>query len=463
MGIFELQGKLNIDKNKKTIIFVDKGDQELYTNTYGTARFIKEKLKNQYNIITIGSSCGLKDNYYNFNGGFSDILLRKKEGPENYLELNKKTIDEQLHEDFKDLPVAEHIVLGTDFGYRLPSTGYCSPKFNKELCELKHEYFDYVGDDKDFISDIEEVNKGIIERVSPIAFSTKVSYYFNYMIEIIHKSGRLRKDVIGFVIDPAFISVFFKDKGIPIKMCYFEEDKRGTRDFTKFDIAQFQHLLYDEEFSAGGLDEWDMDDEDEDLEKTHNMFFAGTIFHETGFRATVWPTFLKDVQSDKCSYYIPLVKNNFTKSTKKHTDYLEENRKEFLDEVTLHDNYKPGITSLDLYKQIGKFKYSIVFRCVSHYDSLNFKPVFYTSKNILPFIDENYDPNFLQIPEHIQKKLIVSNSKDIDDRIKYFNDNESEREEILKELRELFRIDRYINQKDDIIYSEINKIIEYKG
>jgi hypothetical protein len=451
--IFELQGKLILDPKKKTIVFVDKGDQSEYTNTYGAARYIKDKLKDTYNVITIGTSCGLEDNYYAFNGAFSDGLWRKKDNP-NAHEDNSRLVHESFQRAFKDLKSVDNIILGTDFGFRLPSRPYFPKSINEDLHELKHEYFDYVGDDQVIIDQINEYNQkfgeDIFMEISPLAFSTKVSAYFNYLILFMHKEKILKKNVIAFIIDPAFSSFIFSSNNIPLKLCYFEDDKRGTRDFMKFPISQFQHLLYDPKF----IDDWD-----EPSKKTHNMFFGGTIFHDTGFRSTVWPTFLKDIKSPKCSYFIPMVRNNFTKSNKRHTDYLEENQSELLEQVTNHKNYKPGVTSLDLYKQMEKFKYGIVFRCVSTFDSLNFKPVLYVSKDILPFLDEKYDPSFLQIPEHIQKELLVRNSKDIDDRIKYFNDNDQHRLEILAELRKLFKIDEFLKNENDIISTEINKLL----
>jgi len=459
MEIFELQGQLQIDPCKKTLLFVDKGKQDEYTNTYGTARYIKEKIKDQYNIITIGTSCGLTDNYYEFKSGW-DKLLRKSDA-ENYRDINKVEIHKSLEASFNGLPDIDNIILGTDFGYRLPLTAYCNTSLNKELNELKHEYFDYVGTDEKTLHDIEITDKYLVDEwdrlVSPIAFSTKTAHFMNYFIKYLNDNNKLKGSVISFIIDPAFPSFYYKQNNIPLKAYYFEADKRGTRDFLKFPIAQFQHLLYDKKFNNNSLDDWGIEEE---VQKTHNLFFAGTLFHDTGFRSTVWPTFLKDVKANKSTYFVPLVRNNFTKKTKKHEDYLSKNRSEIVDEVTSHQNFKEGIPPLELYKQIAKYKYGIVFRCVSHYDSLNFKPVFYVSENILPLLDEQYDPSFLQIPKRIQKHLVVHNSAEIDERIEFFNSNPEKRNEILAELRELFKIDQFINNENDIINHEITNILE---
>jgi hypothetical protein len=78
---------------------------------------------------------------------------------------------------------------------------------------------------------------------------------------------------------------------------------------------------------------------------------------------------------------------------------------------------------------------------------------------VLPLIDPQYDPTFLQIPEHIQEKLIVHNSQDIDRLIKYFNENDEERVLILRELRDLFHIDDYINNPNIMANEQIKKII----
>ena len=79
--------------------------------------------------------------------------------------------------------------------------------------------------------------------------------------------------------------------------------------------------------------------------------------------------------------------------------------------------------------------------------------------NILPFLDVGYDPEFLQIPEEIQKHITVENSDDINNKIKFFNDNPDQRENVLLMLRELFNIDEWENNTEDMINKQIKKIL----
>lgn len=72
--IFELQGELTLDPKKKTIAFMDKGAKEGYSHIYGAARVIKEKLRDQFNIITIGFGCGLTNNYYEIKRQITRLL-----------------------------------------------------------------------------------------------------------------------------------------------------------------------------------------------------------------------------------------------------------------------------------------------------------------------------------------------------------------------------------------------------
>lgn len=102
--IFKLQGELILDKNKPTIAFVDKGDINGFTHIYGAARVIKEKLKDQYNIIEIGAGCKTTNNYYELKRDVTDSFLRKVDDPEHYIKRNSDKLEQSFIESFKDLP-----------------------------------------------------------------------------------------------------------------------------------------------------------------------------------------------------------------------------------------------------------------------------------------------------------------------------------------------------------------------
>ena len=461
--IFELQGELILDKNKQTVIFMDKGDQTSYTHIYGAARVIKEAIKDRFNVITIGSGCGLVDNYYEIKRNLTKDLLRKTDGLD-YREKNKVTLDKWLTESFKDLPKIDYIVLGTDDFFRLPLTAYASAKTHRYLSELENEFFDYVGSDDKVIRDIDLINDNVVldydRLVSPFAFSTQDYNLFMRAIEFINRTGYLRGKVIGFSIDPAIYTPFFDKHNIKSTFFYFAEDKRGTRNFEQLDIAQLQHIIYDNKFKPKGLDDWD-----EPLtEKTHNMFFAGTIFQDKGSRKFIWDEFLNAVKTEKCSYYIPLRRNGINKARggkaerqelllKENTDFID-----LYESVYSHEHFKGSLLPHELNEKTQRYKYGMVFRCVSINDSLNFRPVLYTYRNILPLLDYQYDPAYLQIPKEIQDKLVVKSAEDIEERIDFYNKNDDERLNVLNELRVHLKIDDYINKPDEMIQKQIDKI-----
>lgn len=461
--IFELRGKLIIDDSKKTVIFMDKGDQSAYTHIYGAARVIKEHIKDKFNIITIGSGCGLTDNYYEINRKPTAKLLRKVAGPD-YREKNKVTLDEWLTESFKDLPQIDHIVLGTDDFFRLPLTAYASRKTHAYLSDLENEFFDYVGSDEQVLKDIDEVNDMVIKYydkyVSPFAFSTQDYNLFTRTIEFINRSGKLNGKVIGFSIDPAIYTPYFDKHNVKSTFFYFADDKRGTRNFNQLDIAQLQHIVYDNKFKPVGLDDWD----EPLVEKSHNMFFAGTIFQDKGSRRFIWDEFLNGVKSQKCSYYIPLRRNGINKSHGGKAEYQESLLKEnenFIDlyeSVKNHAHFKGSLLPHELNEKTQRYKYGMVFRCVSINDSLNFRPVLYTYRDILPLLDHQYDPACLQIPAEIQSKLIVRCAEDIEKRINFYNEHDDERINVLNDLKKHLRINEYIENSDEMIQMQIDKI-----
>ena len=461
--LFELQGELILDKNKKTVVFMDKGDQNEYTHIYGAARVIKDRIKDQYNIITIGTGCGLTNNYYEVKRNETKVLLRKSDALD-YKEKNKVVLDEWLKESFKDLPQIDYIILGTDDFFRLPLTAYASRKTHRYLSELENEFFDYVGSNKQVLKDIDDINTYVVKDydrlVSPFAFSTQDYNLFMRCIEYINRVGKLKGKVIGFSIDPAIYTPYFDKHNIPSTFFYFADDTRGTRNFKQLDIAQLQHIIYDNQFKPSNLDDWD----EPLIEKTHNMFFAGTIFQDKGHRRFIWKEFLKDVKAEDCSYYIPLRRNGINKANNGKADRQEELLKvneDFVDlyeDVLQHEHFKGSLLPHELNERTQRYKYGMVFRCVSINDSLNFRPVLYAYRDILPLLDHQYDPAFLQIPKEIQDKLVVRSAEDIEERINYFNEHDDERLQLLEDLKNLFHIYDYINNPETMIQKQIDKI-----
>lgn len=439
MQIFEQIGNLKIDPKKKTVAFFDKGDLNEYTHIYGTARVIKKIIENDYNIITFGMGCGLKENYFEFKRQYSDDLLRKAQD-EKYLQKNLSKITQAFKTDFKNVPNIDFFILGTDDPFRIPLTSYCSKKYDEDLCNMQNEFFDYVGDYQEKIDKIEDLNKTIINdwfrKISPIAFSTKDNSIPPMAIKYLFDTNRIGK-VIAFAIDPAIYEPFYRLNNIPIDLYYFAYDNRGTRKYKEFPIAQFQHLIYDKWFKKDFFN----------IKKTKNVFFAGSLFQEKGNRLKIWEEFLKDFKDKDSAYYIPLRKNGGIlkkgKESSRQIELVQERFNKLYSEVINHPCYVPASGPGDKTSIVKDYAYGMIFRCVSEYDSLNFRPVLYTAMGILPLLDPLYDPEYLQIPEEIQRHLVVRNADDIKQKVELLNRDESIRAGLINQLREHFEIDKF--------------------
>jgi hypothetical protein len=178
----------------------------------------------------------------------------------------------------------------------------------------------------------------------------------------------------------------------------------------------------------------------------------------------MWDDFLKNIKSDKSSFYIPLRRNGIIKDKGAKAENFEaalkenEDFKELYQEVSTHPLYKGSLPPTELNEKIKRYKYGVVFRCVSINDSLNFKPVLYAYNDIVPILDFRYDPEYLQIPKEIQDKLVVHSGADIDAKIDFYNKNDDKRVQVLHELKELFRINKYIHTPEQMVQESILKI-----
>ncbi|MNN48318.1 hypothetical protein D3C81_1627900 [compost metagenome] len=62
---------------------------------------------------------------------------------------------------------------------------------------------------------------------------------------------------------------------------------------------------------------------------------------------------------------------------------------------------------------------------------------------MIPFVDVDYDPDNLQIPEKFKNKLLVSSTTDIINKIEYFENNLEEAKQLLSELKEHYMNPEY--------------------
>ena len=458
----------NIDKNKPSILFVTgSSNADKYTHIYGSQQYIRDMLSEQYNIVYLTTG-GDVPNSYAYDWYYKKQLYRKADNPD-YIKDNYVILNDILNVDLKDCPVFDYIILGTCDIFRLTLNTYCTKSYNLSLYERQNEYFDSVTNVN--LEDINSINDKLSDkyewdrRLSPIPYSSSKPAIMYKVIKLLHDNNKLKNEVLNFIVDPAFYTPFFKYNNIPARNLYFENDKRGTRDMEKWPMAQFQHIVYTKQFQ-NNLNIFNKNSKVKD----RNLCFAGTILQSKGDRVKLWERFLRDVKSEKCTYWIPMKKNGInkkvvtTKVANNHMDLiLKYFSQELVDSIKYSKHYEGEILPLQHEEIIEKFKYGMVLRCVSYEDSLNFKPILYTYKGVLPLLDPMYDPDYLQIPKHIQDKIVVEDAAAIDERIEYFNNNEDERVEILNELYEIFMIDEFVNNEEETVKKYIQQLIpEYK-
>jgi len=431
------------DTKKETAVFFVDRTLSVWFYMFGFADKLKEYFDKDYNVVFIGNeskeNLGQYKNFYNFDKEKYEYLKlnkmkRKKEYDDNSQFNNQLLMNEMTVLD--DIKNIKYVFILNHTPFILPLQQYGPGDYFKKML---NEFHDYIGNDPNMLKFIEETNLQIgtklDTRLSALAFTQyhKLTYLltFKYLYE---KHKDTIESFYGFIIDPIFYHPWFKVNNIPFQAFYFEDDKRGNREFIKFPLAHLQHLVYDKQFKKEPVKEKD-------------FIFAGTILHEKGSRANTWYNFFNDLDLDNSSLYIPPIKNgvisdkttNILGKTKKAKNSLSA----LFNDIYEHKNYEGYLLPGEVAKVTRKHKYGMVLRCVSTYDSLNFRPVFYLNHNVLPFFDEQYDPAFLQVPKHFQDKLIVKNHSDIERLVKYYNDHDEERISLLNELKEFFKIEYF--------------------
>lgn len=446
---------LNIDESKKNILFIDHDDWlEKYNHVSGLNVPVIEALKDKFNILYFSFSKKKIDNLIYFNSKHYEILNK------NILKriridlncdvpaFNKEIMRTEFLKVFENsnMPNIHFIFHSTSSANSVLPLGKYKFLEKPELINKMNSFHDYIGEDEELIEFIKNKNKilmnDLYEHVSPIAFSQMRTYMFMKFVE--HCYNFNKEHFISFdniIIDPDNYYVFTEALQIPFRNFYFENDNRGTRNFQKFPIAELQHLIYDEKF-YGTPTVTNI--------KTKNFIFTGTIFHDKGNRISSWTKFLEKFEYEDSSFYIPLKMNGVSKQNshkilEKQKKRVKEKHENLYNSIQKHPNYIGQCLPGELYFLLDEYKYSLILSCVSLEDSLNFRPILYAKKRILPFLDPLYDPTYLQIPKPLQDVLRVSNSKDIEQKIAYYNTNDVELQKLLDELENLFSIQTFKN------------------
>lgn len=435
-----------IDKNRKNYLFITKDYFNGNRKTqFGQNYYVLEALKSKYNVYILDLSASMtlnnelvkdkKNNYIIFDkqkyDKFKEQLKRKKES-ETAFEDNFKLHQDIYNQVLGNLNIDRVYVQAHDYSVLSPVS--YGPGF-------RNDFFDYVGNDTAYMQKIENANKDTWEtlwgnKLSPLAFLLYKKYVFYTLMYYIAKN----KDVEicnVMTCDPTIAwPKFFEYVGLPTNFYYFVEDTRGTRNLKEFPLLQIRTL-------AGMKDAKGFSFEQKDF------FYSGSILNDRSdyIRKEFWDRYLKNLNLDgsKNSIYTFLKYNSdsFKKSeVKGNVEKLEEyNLLDVYNEIKAHPMYKGSYENNNEYNVVKDYKYFLCLTPLTPYDSVNVRPG-YVQAGVLPFFAKEYDPdNLYKIPSEIKDVLIVSNSKEIEDKVKYFNEHESERKDLINKLKKHFKLD----------------------
>lgn len=407
-----------------------------------------------YNVFVFSNQALENQNFfspeYNHLNDFKDNILKAKEfqGEDYNLYLHKNFMEfwdrtfsyDEIFKNQKNI-----VFCFNDYDFFLSLTSYTS---QPGLKEKLNEFHDYVGDDEQEIKNIEQISDSVIKKyakiITPLAFIKRYSFVTISFLKSFDEKYGIHKMFV-FVIDPAVFTFYKNLFKAPVHFLYFADDKRGTRNFEKFPIGELQHLVFEKEIENALFEE--------KVNKTKDFMFAGSIIHRKGPRIKKWEQYFKDFRQENSSLVIPLrigvipKRKNFSHGVKGIEDF-----EDLTTEISSHPQYEGEMIPQKINQKIQKYKYSLILSCVSVSDSLNYRIFNYLQYDILPFLDPEYDPGYLQIPKEFQDQLIVKTSQDIMDKIQYYNDNPSQRISLLNELKEYFEIEKWRNKKHYVDY-----------
>lgn len=385
--------------------------------------------------------------------GFRSRCWRSSDHSDNKqanLDIARRVIQDEFIKMFG--PFQRIQILGGKGYFILPLQPFVPAGENRYLNSLKNEFHDELSDpDVDRWS--KQTTDDFWEKVSATGYSTVRTYlYFSTVREIM--STNMETVVDKFIIDPStFYPWFMIQWPSRTNLWYFEQDTRGQRNFKPFPMAQLLHCVFERD-RENPLDRF-LDAPQHD----RLFFFAGSIIYDKGRRSDKWYQYFHDLDLPDSDLYVPLRGNGVNQSYKENKfqrNMAKKKHGKLFHDIQSHPLWKPAVLADELKDLETRYRYTMILSCVSHSDSLNFRPVNYAKDGVLPFLDPEYDPECLQIPWWIQDRLIVNTSSDIIERIRYFEQNPVEREQLLTALQELFDVSAWLSISNDEIKRELS-------
>ena len=309
-----------------------------------------------------------------------------------------------------------------------------------------NEFHDYIGNNQKAINFIQNTCSQVNEKYDYHVGILTFTYWMKNLIYNLGKwaiqksvaAGKFKKSYY-FVIDPGSYYRVFDAISPNHSNFAMARDFRGTRDFEFFPLQEMQHFLYEKP--------WEVD-----KTKKRKFCFYGTIFLSKKTRKNLWDTYLKDLRGDEIDIYVPPKMDGHISERKKETlssSRLLERVKgdsdiaDLWESVSQHPNYQGYLDTQELNNVLAQYEYALIAKNIARYDSINFRPALYIALEVFPLLDHRYDPEFLGIPEEIQKKIVVHNHEEILQRIDYYDKHPQEKEEVFRMLKEHFRFNQF--------------------
>ena len=218
-----------------------------------------------------------------------------------------------------------------------------------------------------------------------------------------------------------------------VKMFYFVDDNRGMRDFKQFPSAELQEAFGNKQLTRDELTNILNN-------KKHDFIFGGTFPYDVGYRLNDWTRFFQDLKADAVIRTQTDGNSTITESVIK--DPLETKKfkgKKIKDEAAFNvirnisqsPIVKPTVPQEVYHEEQKEYIFTIILKCFyGKYDSLNFRIYSSLANGVIPLIADDYDVDNLQIPEEYHNYISVSDSRDIEAKIKWAKENPEEYEEL---------------------------------
>lgn len=447
--MYDLFNKESIDPNKKNIIvfLMDQTlKKEIYSVTYQYIFNTLKILSDDFNLIIVTKNGGTKwtENYINHEefGNYAYLTFDKerKYGSSNAQQMNHAQRIVYINETFKELEMNE-----PDLFKNLAGT--LSSQFIVPSLDINYEI---ISDDEKLLHkqkrSIEKFQEGLLKNklVSHCAFIHKP---LGFPIELMVHLMKNYQDIwhYGFCHDTGSTWLHFKPEYNPFtnktKCFYFVDDKRSVRDFTKFPLTELQDFY--------GKDLKGKDYYDSILDNKGKDFLFGGLFpFEIEYRTNAWYRFFHNLDVNgtirtqtngkpAVSTKNSLLKAKEQKFPKKYQDNQEiEN---FIEDILSNKMVQDTVSYEEYNNELKDSLFTIVLKCYyGKYCSLNFRVINSLFYGTIPLIDDTYDTDYLQIPKHIKDKIVVSNHKDIEDKVKYYREHPNEYRELFYTLFNYF-------------------------